>query len=366
VQRNRHEGCVAAVGVHAMDMKRNYYEDVQVFKTNTVLVLTLIFLGVLTSIPFLVGGYTLYVINLIAIHAIVAIGLNILVGYTGQISLGHAGFFAIGAYSCILLMVKGGIPFVLALPAAGLIAAFFGFLLGLPSLRLEGPYLAIATLGFGMAVTQIISHSNFTGGHMGVHAPKIAIAGFVADTGAKQYAVIITVAAVLTLAAVNLMKTRVGRAFVAIRDSEIAAEAMGINISWYKTLAFAVSAFYTGVAGALMAFALEHVSAGSFNLILSITFLAMIIVGGLGSVMGSILGAALLTYLQLKLQIIQEAPWIGPLLIDLSKRYFTAEGLPNIQSIVLGAIMIAIVVFEPLGMNGIYLRSKRYWKMWPF
>ncbi len=349
-----------------MDMKRHYYEDVQLFKTNTALALTVIFLAVLASLPFLVGNYTLYVLNLIAIHAIVAIGLNILVGYTGQISLGHAGFFAIGAYSCVLLMVKGGLPFLVALPAAGVVAALFGFMLGLPSLRLEGPYLAIATLGFGMAVTQIISHSDFTGGHMGIHAPKMSIAGLVADTGAKQYAVIMVVAVVLTLCAVNLMKTRVGRAFVAIRDSEIAAESMGINISWYKTLSFAVSAFYTGVAGALMAFALEHVSAGSFNLILSITFLAVIIVGGLGSVMGSILGAALLTYLQLKLQIIQEAAWIGPLLLEVSKRYFTTEGLPNIQSIVFGAIMIAIVVFEPLGIHGIYLRCKRYWRMWPF
>jgi len=349
-----------------MDMKRDYYEDVQLFKTNTALGLTILLLAALAALPFLVGDYALYVLNLIAIHCIVAIGLNILVGYTGQISLGHAGFFAIGAYSCVLLMVKGGAPFVVALPAAGIVAALFGFVLGLPSLRLEGPYLAIATLGFGMAVTQVISHWDFTGGHMGIQAPKMSIGGFIADTGPKQYAVIVSVAVVLAIAAVNLMKTRVGRAFVAIRDSEIAAEAMGINISWFKTLSFAVSAFYAGVAGALMAFALEHVSAGSFNLILSVTFLAMIIVGGLGSVMGAILGAALLTYLQLKLQIIQEAPLIGPFLLEVSKRYFTTEGLPNIQSIVFGAIMIAIVVFEPLGMHGFYLRFKRYWKMWPF
>jgi branched-chain amino acid transport system permease protein len=349
-----------------MDMKRDYYEDVQLFKSKAVLVPTVLFLIALAALPFFVGDYTLYIINLIAIHSIVAIGLNILVGYTGQISLGHAGFFAIGAYSCILLMVKAGVPFVFALPAAGLTAAAFGFLLGLPSLRLEGPYLAIATLGFGMAVTQIISHWDFTGGHMGIHAPKMSIAGMVADTGPKQYAVILTVTCALTVFAVNLMKTRVGRAFVAIRDSEIAAEAMGININYYKTLSFAVSAFYAGVGGALMAFALEHVSAGSFNLILSITFLAMIIVGGLGSITGAITGAALLTYLQIKLQIIQEAPVIGPLLIGLSKRYFTVEGLMNVQSIVFGAIMIMIVVFEPRGINGIYLRCKRYWKMWPF
>ncbi|MDQ7782677.1 MAG: branched-chain amino acid ABC transporter permease [Desulfomonilaceae bacterium] len=347
-------------------MKRDYYEDIQLFRTKTVLIASVLSLAALAVLPFMVGGYTLYIVNLIAINAIVAIGLNILVGYTGQISLGHAGFFAIGAYSCVLLMVKGGVPFVIALPAAGLISALFGFLLGLPSLRLEGPYLAIATLGFGMAVTQIISHSEFTGGHMGIEAPRMSFGPFEARTGPQQYAVIMSVAVIMTIAAVNLMKTRVGRAFVAIRDSEIAAEAMGVNLSWFKTLSFAVSAFYTGVAGALMAFALEHVSAGSFNLILSITFLAMVIVGGLGSVMGAIMGAALLTYLQIKLQIVQEAPLIGPFLLEVSKRFFNPAGLANIQSIVFGAIMIAIVIFEPLGMHGIYLRIKRYWRMWPF
>jgi branched-chain amino acid transport system permease protein len=349
-----------------MDMKRDYYEDIQVFKTTTVLILSVLFCFILVVFPFLVGDYALYVTNLIAINCIVAIGLNILVGYTGQISLGHAGFFAIGAYTCVLLMIKAGFPFLVALPLAGFVCSAFGFILGLPSLRLEGPYLAIATLGFGMTVTQIISHSEFTGGHMGIHAPKMSIGPFVADTSISQYAVIVATCVVLAVAAVNLMKTRVGRAFVAIRDSEIAAQAMGINISWFKTLSFAVSAFYTGIGGALMAFALEHVSAGSFNLILSITFLAMIIVGGLGSIMGSVMGATLLTYLQIKLQVIQEAPILGPALLDISKKFFTAEGLPNIQSIVFGSIMILIVIFEPLGMHGIYLRFKRYWKTWPF
>ena len=349
-----------------MDMKRDYYEDIQLFESTSVLVATFFLLAGLAAVPFFIDEYTLYIINLIAIHSIVAIGLNILVGYTGQISLGHAGFFAIGAYSCVLLMVKAGVPFLLALPAAGFISAAFGFLLGLPSLRLEGPYLAIATLGFGMAVTQIIGHWSYAGGHMGIAAPKMTLGSIVIESGRAQYAVIMTVTVVLTIAAINLLKTRIGRAFVAIRDSETAAEAMGINLSYYKTLAFAVSAFYTGIAGALMAFALEHVSAGSFNLILSITFLAMIIVGGLASVKGAIMGAALLTWLQIKLQVIQEAPIIGPFLLDISNRFFTPEGLPNIQSIVFGGIMIAIVIFEPMGMNGIYLRIKRYWKMWPF
>ncbi len=349
-----------------MDMKRNYFEDIELFKTRTSFVLSILLLIFLVIVPFTAGEYSLYIVNLIAINTIVAIGLNILVGYTGQISLGHAGFFAIGAFGCVLLMNKFGIPFIIALPLAGLLAAVFGFALGLPSLRLEGPYLAIATLAFGMAITQIISHLDFTGGHMGIRAPALKIGSFVANTGPKQYAVIMTLTVIMAIGAINLMKTRVGRAFVAIRDSEIAAEAMGINITWFKTLSFAVSAFYAGVGGALMAFALEHVSAGSFNLILSVTFLAMIVVGGLGSIMGSVLGAALLTYLQIKLQVIQEAPIIGPLLLDVSRRYLTVEGLPNIQSIIFGAIMIGIVIFEPLGMHGIYLRIKRYWRMWPF
>ncbi len=170
-----------------MDMKRDYYEDVQLFRTRTILAATLVLMVCLSVLPFVVGEYTLYIVNLIAINSIVAIGLNILVGYTGQISLGHAGFFAIGAYSCVLLMVKTGLPFVVALPAAGFISAFFGFLLGLPSLRLEGPYLAIATLGFGMASTQIISHAKFTGGHMGIEAPPMSLGPLVAHSGAAQY-----------------------------------------------------------------------------------------------------------------------------------------------------------------------------------
>ncbi|MFC1834879.1 branched-chain amino acid ABC transporter permease [Thermodesulfobacteriota bacterium] len=351
-----------------MDMKRDYYEDIRLFDSTTVLVATVAFLALLAILPFFLAGWRLSNLNLIAIHCIVALGLNILVGYTGQVSLGHAGFFAIGAYTCVLLMVKCGVPFILALPAAGFMAALFGFLLGLPSLRLEGPYLAIATLGFGMATTQIISHSDFTGGHGGIAAPQISLFGFVADSDVKLYAVIVTVTVIMTFAAINLMKTRVGRAFVAIRDSEIAAEAMGISLNWYKTLAFAVSAFYAGIAGALFAFYLGHLSAGSFNLILSITFLAMVVVGGLGSIKGSILGAALLTYLLFSMRVenIKAVPLLGPLLVEISKKWFSLQGLPNFVYIVIGSIMIAIVIFEPHGLNGIYLRMKRYFKMWPF
>jgi branched-chain amino acid transport system permease protein len=158
----------------------------------------------------------------------------------------------------------------------------------------------------------------------------------------------------------------VGRAFIAIRDSDIAAEAMGVNLTYYKTLAFAVSAFYTGVAGGLYAFILGFINPESFHLIMSITFLAMVVVGGLGSIMGSVAGAALMTYLDIKLQAIQDIPAIGPALVAFSQKYMNIAGMSNVAVIVYGLIMIFIVLFEPLGIFGFWIRMKRYWKTWPF
>jgi len=353
-----------------MDIKRNYYEDIELFKSNTILVWSILFLVFLAILPWLVMKYHLlglsvYTVNLITVHAIVAIGLNILVGFTGQISMGHAGFFAIGAFTTVIFILKIGLPFYLALPLGGFISSIFGFLLGLPALRLKGPYLAIATLGFGMAVTTTIKHLEFFGGRMGLQAPKLYLFG----TPMKDihfYYMIMIIAVIMVIGAVKLIKTRVGRAFIAIRDSDIAAEAMGVNLTYYKTLAFAVSAFYTGVAGGLYAFILGFINPESFHLIMSITFLAMVVVGGLGSVMGSICGAALMTYLDIKLQAIQDISLIGPALVTFSQKYMSVAGISNIAVIVYGLILILIVLFEPLGIFGFWIRCKRYWKTWPF
>jgi len=305
-------------------------------------------------------------INYMAINVIVTVGLNILVGYTGQISLGHAGFFAIGAYGTVLLMANLHFPFLLALVCSALIAAFFGFILGLPALRLEGPYLAIATLGFGMAITQVIGRWQVFGGRMGLEAPDLSLGPLIIDTDRRLYFVIVTIAFLLILAARNLMKTRVGRAFIAIRDSDIAAETMGVNLTLYKTLAFAVSAFYAGVAGGLMAFLLGFINPSSFNFILSIYFLAFVIVGGLGSIFGSIMGGVVMTWLLLVLDKVQELPYLGAVLISFSERWMNLAGLPNIASIIFGLIIILLVVFEPLGLYGFWIRTKIYWKTWPF
>jgi len=349
-----------------MDMKRDYYEDVQLFSSGVIIFWFTILIAFLALYPFLFKNYYVYVANYIAINIIVVIGLNILVGYTGQISLGHAGFFCIGAYGTIILMTKVHFPFLLALPAAALVAAFFGFLLGLPALRLEGPYLAIATLGFGVTITQVIGRMELFGGRQGLHAPELIIGPWHLNSDRDFYYLLITITVLLTIAARNLIKTKIGRAFIAIRDADIAAGTTGVNLVLYKTLSFAVSAFYAGIAGGLYAFVLRFIEPEIFTLMMSIMFLAMVVVGGLGSMMGSITGAVLLSWLDLQLRNIMNIPYIGEWLEALSKSYFSITGVSNIQFIVFGLIMILIMLFEPLGIFGIWIRTKKYWKTWPF
>ncbi|MGC9323463.1 MAG: branched-chain amino acid ABC transporter permease [Desulfomonilia bacterium] len=356
-----------------MDMKRDYYEDIEIFSSNTVLAWSVAFLIFLFVLPFLVGNYYIYLSNVILVHVILAVGLNILVGYTGQISLGHAGFFAIGAYGTALLMTHLPMPFLLAVIIAGLIAALFGFIIGLPALRLEGPYLAIATLGFGLTIMHIIGTWEVFGGRMGIHAPPLEMGipqlgmSLVLNTDMKLYYLILAITILMVIGGKNLMKTRIGRAFVAIRDDDIAAEVMGVNLTIFKTLSFAVSAFYAGVAGGLFAFVVRFFDPFTFNLILSIVFLVMVVVGGLGSILGAVMGAVLITYLQFDLlKNMGELPYLGDLLVSFSRKWFTVIGMDNIGGFVLGLIMVLIVIFEPLGMFGIWIRIKKYWKTWPF
>jgi branched-chain amino acid transport system permease protein len=349
-----------------MDMKRDYYEDVRVIGSGVILFWCVVFILFLALFPFLFKNYYVYMANYMAINVIVAIGLNLLVGYTGQISLGHAGFFAIGAYGTVVLMAKASLPFLLALPLASLATALFGFLLGLPALRLEGPYLSIATLGFGLTITQVIGRLEFFGGRQGLHTPDLVIGPWHIDSDRQFYYLLILITILLTLAARNLIKTKIGRAFIAIRDADIAAETMGVNLIYYKTLAFAISAFYTGLAGGLYAFVLRFIEPQIFNLLMSIIFLAMVVVGGLGSIFGSIAGACLLSWLDLELRNILSIPYLGVWLETLSKSFFSITGVSNIQLIIYGAIMVAIMLFEPLGIYGIWIRTKIYWKTWPF
>ena len=349
-----------------MDMKRSYYEDIQFFSSGVALFWFVVLLAFLAVFPFLFKNYFVYVANYVAINIIVVLGLNILVGYTGLISLGHAGFFAIGAYGTVILMTRLSMPFLMALPLAALVAALFGFLLGLPALRLEGPYLTIATLGFGLTITQVIGRIALFGGRQGLHTPDLLIGPWHLDSDRSFYYLVIIITVLMTLFARNLIRTRVGRAFIAIRDADIAAETMGVNLVYYKTLSFAISAFYAGVAGGLYAFVLRFIEPEIFSLLMSIMFLAMVVVGGLGSIMGAIVGAGLLSWLDLQLRNILSIPHVGQWLERLSESYFSITGVSNIQFILFGLIMILIMLFEPLGIFGIWIRAKKYWKTWPF
>lgn len=238
------------------------------------------------------GGYFVYLLNLIGIFSLVAIGLNILTGFSGQTSIGHAGFFAIGAYASGLATLRWGIPFWLTIPLGGLLATVLGGLIALPALRLKNLYLAIATLGFGVVTQKVIFQwRSLTGGGAGLHVPAPTLFGLSVDDGGRMAWVVLAALVAGTWSAARLSNSRTGRALKMLRESETTAACLGIRIARYKVVAFALSAFYTAVAGGLYAFVVRYINPESFDFNMSVMFLAMIVIGGMGSVRGAILGA---------------------------------------------------------------------------
>ena len=242
--------------------------------------------------PWLAPRYFVFLASLILVNSVVAIGLNLLSGYTNQLSFGHAGFLAIGAYTAALLTIHApAVPVVVTLAAAGAVTAVVGLAFGVPCLRLSGLYLAMATLAFGFVIAELILSLDWlTRGADGLRVPSARLGGWPLATDTARYYLVAAVTVVLVAAAVNLAGTRTGRALLAIRESEIAAQASGVSVARYKTIAFGVSAFYTGVAGGLFAFVVGFLSPDAFDVFLSVDFVVMIIVGGLGSVSGAALG----------------------------------------------------------------------------
>ena len=298
--------------------------------------------GVVAVFPWVAPEYAVFVATLIALYAIGVMGQNLLIGYTGQISFGQAGFLAIGAFSFGHLRIWGA-PFLLALAGAGLAAALAGALVGFPSLRLKGPYLAIVTLGFGVAVYQVfVNWEVLSGGRSGLPIPKLK-PWLGLSTAQSVYYVYVLLLALFTLATANIVSSYVGRAFIAIRDAEIAAEVNGINLTRYKLLAFALSSFYTGVHGALYAQVLGHIEPQIFNVLESITLFVAVIVGGLASVEGSILGAAF---------------------VLLVPKVFS--DFREMVPVVYGVTILLVLIFEPLGLYGRWLKTRLYFQLWPF
>jgi branched-chain amino acid transport system permease protein len=266
------------------------------------------------ALPFLVSNYHTFQLTLVLVYAIALLGLNILTGYNGQISLGHGAFYAIGAYVAAILIDKFGVPYWLTVPAAGVVCLAAGFLFGLPALRLEGLYLALATFGLGVSMPQLLKDKHlehWTGGVQGITILK-PDPPFELPVNQDQWLYFFTlaVALVMFLLGWNLLRGRVGRSLIAIRDQPIAAEALGVNNALYKSLAFGVSAMYTGVAGALGAIAVQFVAPDSFTIFLSITFLVGIVIGGLASIPGAIYGAIFIQFVpNIADEISKAAPW---------------------------------------------------------
>ena len=278
-----------------------------------VIVLALVLLAA-CALPFLVSNYRTFQFTLVLVYSIALLGLNILTGYNGQISLGHGAFYAIGAYCAAMLIDKFGVPYWATLPAAGAVCLVAGFLFGLPALRLEGLYLTLATFALGVSLPQLLKYHHFekwTGGVQGIVIAKPeAPFGLPLNPDRWLYFFTLAVALLMFLLAWNLLRGRVGRALVAIRDNHVAAEAMGVNTSIYKSLAFGVSAMYTGVAGALGAIAIQFVAPDSFNIFLSITLLVGIVIGGLASISGAIYGALFIQFIpNIADDISKAAPW---------------------------------------------------------
>jgi branched-chain amino acid transport system permease protein len=269
-------------------------------------------LAVALVLPFLLSGFRLFQFTQVFIYAIALLGLNLLTGYNGQISLGHGAFYAVGAYTAAILIDRWSVPYLATVPVAGVLCLVVGFLFGIPALRLEGLYLALATFSLALAVPQILKYfEHWTGGSQGIVLVKPSPPlGLPLTADQWLYFLSLAVLLALTVLAWNLLRGRSGRAIVAIRDHPIAAEAMGINSALYKALTFGVSAGYTGVAGALSAGAVAFVAPDAFNVFLSITLLVGIVIGGLASIAGAVWGALFVQFVPNWAQDISKAaPW---------------------------------------------------------
>ena len=314
-------------------------------------------------LPLTLHAYYLSIINLSLIAVVGALGLNILVGYTGQISVGHAAFMSVGAYTAANLAVKLDLPFWVTLPAGGLMAALIGAIVGMPSLRIKGLYLAIATLAGQLIIEWVINHTPAISGgaQASIQVPRPTLWGYELKTQGQLYFFLLFFAVLAIVATLNLVRSRIGRAFVAIRDQDIAAEIIGINIYRYKLLSFAISSFYAGVCGVLYTYYFGIANYEQFQIGVSIDYLAMIIIGGLGSVLGSILGAVFVTMLPIIIRLVME---------PLAGLFFSTGELSSIVAstrlVVFGALIIFFLVVEPEGLNRLWRNIRNYFRVWPF
>jgi branched-chain amino acid transport system permease protein len=344
--------------------KTTYAADMELFPLPitriAMIVIGVLFFGLF---PAIMSDYYLSIVNLCAIAAVGALGLNILVGYTGQISVGHAAFMSVGAYTAANLATRFDLPFWITLPAGGFMAMGIGLIVGLPSLRVKGLYLAIATLAAQFIIEWIINHTPAISGGVqaSIAVPRPDLFGWEMDTQLEMYFFLMFFLALAVIGMLNLVRSRIGRAFIAIRDQDIAAEIIGINVYRYKLLAFGLSSFYAGVAGVMYTYYLGIANYEMFQLPISIDYLAMIIIGGLGSVLGSIFGAVFITLLPVAVRIFMET--VGVFFVD---GVYLAQVIAQMRLILFGGLIIVFLVVEPEGLNKLWLNIRNYFRVWPF
>jgi len=339
-----------------------YEEELTIFTTDFGRLWLLIGLLLLfVAIPLISSNYTLYVINHIGIAAIAAIGLNLLIGFTGQISLGHGAFFGVGAYAAAILATAVGFPFWLSVPCAGVITAIVGVVFGIPSVRLKHLYLTIATLA-GQFIIQylLLNWESLTKGADGIFLPRATLLGGDIKGDRAFFYVVFVCFVILTWIAVNLIRTRYGRAFIAIRDNDRAAEGMGIPIFRYKLLAFAISSFYAGFAGGLAAYYIGSITPEPYTLLLSVEFIAMIIIGGLGNIPGSVFGAIFIMLLN---ELLSHATTF---FMNLGTLTGVALQIAPLREFIYGLAIVFFIIFEPKGLAEVWRIIKSSFKLWPF
>jgi len=338
----------------------NYAEDMAIVRTRTHRALLIGFLIILFTMPLYFGNYWLGVFNLIGITLIAAIGLNILVGYCGQLSIGHAGFIAVGAYTAAILTNRLEMPFLVGLIGAGIVSGFIGIIFGLPSVRVKGFYLAITTIAAQFIIVWVINHWSLTGGFNGIKVPYASIGSLVFRSESSQFYLIITIAALCVFFAKNLARTKVGRAFIAIRDNDLAAEVMGISLLYYKLLAFFIGCFFAGIAGALLAHWIGFLNAEQFSFTESILYIGMIIIGGLGTTIGPILGVVFIRILQ-QILTVNLVPFLENTFTMLPAGFAT-----GVTPMLFGLVIVLFLILEPRGIAHRWGLFKSAYRLWPF
>jgi len=337
--------------------RETYGQDMAIIRTPSQWGVLVVFLAILVVCPLFVSDRVLTICTMIGIAIIAVHGLNILTGYCGQISMGHVGFMAVGAYASAILTAKLGWPFWCALPCAALAAGLAGLVFGLPSLKIRGFYLIMATLAAHFIIIWIILQlRSITGGPDGMPVPKPQFGSFVIDSKARYYYLVLVIACIATYLAVNITRTRAGRAFVAVRDNDLAAEVMGINLFVYKLQAFFIGCLYAGVAGALLVHYYGFASVDQFPFMDSVWYLGMLIVGGMGSIVGAVLGAVALRLLD------ELVTMMGPVL----SAAVAAQAAASLALMARGVVIILFLIFEPRGLFHLWGMVKAYVRLWPF